>query len=68
MTVVSPFPGKCENPNYKNFALDANIMEKLFSKQSKRELFSTVTELAREQTQTILCDDIPCQVIIMETV
>jgi nucleoside-diphosphate-sugar epimerase len=35
VTVVSPFPEKNEIPNYKDFALDANIFEKYFEANGK---------------------------------
>lgn len=57
VTVVSPFPEKSEIPNYKNIVLDENIIEKYFSKQGKREIFSTVIVMTPEQTHTIISDD-----------
>jgi glucuronosyltransferase len=38
VTVVSPFPEKSENPNYKNIALDENILEKHLETLGKQQL------------------------------
>ena len=49
VTVVSPFPEKSEIPNYKNIALNENIIEKHFAKLGKKEIFSTVIVMTGER-------------------
>ena len=68
LTAVSQFPAKSEYPNYKNIALDANVLEKYFATQGENELFCTVTVTITEQAHTIIYDAITCQVIIMDIV
>ena len=58
LTVVSPFPEKPEIPNYKNIVLSANIIEKHFATQGKKELLSILIVLKREQAHTIISDDL----------
>ena len=58
VTVVSPFPEKSEIPNYKNVALDEKIIEKHFATLGKKELFSTVIVMTREQAHIIISVDL----------
>ena len=58
VTVVSPFPEKSENPNYKNIVLVENVVEKHFATSGKKGLFSTMIALTREEAHTIISDDL----------